>query len=157
MKNGRVYLILVALSIFLIASPALSQPTARITSPADGARVNHRISVSGTCQHVTSGRFLWLVVQPVGDTSFHPQSGSSQSRAISNGCNGTWNGVAYIGENQSNNIGEEFDILLVDADRNGNLAMQNYLINARNTRVYSGLQPLPAGVNVLHKIRVIRR
>jgi hypothetical protein len=137
--------------------PNVDRGSASITSLKDGEKVTTPEYIEGICNNISEGIYLWIIVRPILTQNYHPQSSQADSGPISNGCDGFWEGVAYIGESRERNINEQFEILLAGANRKGSIEMQNYLIKANQTHRWSGISKLPQGTKIFQKITVIRR
>ena len=138
-----------------IQTPVASQtPTPntglKITQPIEGGKVDQTEMVKGTSQRIPDGHVIWVVlfVQKVG--RYYPQNQPADIQA-----NGDWASVTYIGVPKD--VGLKFDILAVSADKEGQNALNRYLVNARDRSDYAGLERLPNGVAIYDRVSVTRK
>nr|VFJ64126.1 MAG: Sulfatase-modifying factor enzyme 1 [Candidatus Kentron sp. FW] len=130
---------------------------AQITSLKGNERVTTPEHLKGKCKNVPEGTYLWILARPKFAQNYHPQSNQSDSGPISNGCNGTWEGITHLGASVRNDINRKFEILLVGTDIKGSDIMQNYLKKANRTNRWVGIGQLPEGTTIYQKLTVIRR
>nr|VFK58081.1 MAG: hypothetical protein BECKUNK1418G_GA0071005_10025 [Candidatus Kentron sp. UNK]VFK68242.1 MAG: hypothetical protein BECKUNK1418H_GA0071006_10015 [Candidatus Kentron sp. UNK] len=128
-----------------------------ITSHRENQKVTTPEYLEGECKNIPKGTYLWIVVRPKFTQSYHPQSNRPDHGPMSNGCDGAWEGIAYIGASQQTDINGRFEILLVGVDIKGSTIMRNYLIKAHHTNRWHGFRQLPEGARIYQKITVIRR
>nr|VFJ49871.1 MAG: hypothetical protein BECKDK2373C_GA0170839_10279 [Candidatus Kentron sp. DK] len=155
----RMYLpAILAASLFLCSGATLAEEgEARITSHEKNQRVTTPEYLEGECNNVPEGTYLWVVVRPKFTQNYHPQSNQPDSGPISNGCDGDWEGIAYIGAGPETDINGRFEILLVGVDIKGSTIMQSYLNKAHQTHNWHGISRLPEGATIYQKMTVIRR
>ena len=142
---------------FLVISPLLvsSCPpygTARVsvTSPSPDASVPRLAPVKGTACNMPNGKQLWLLVQPEGVTAYYPQVGP-----IIVPSDGNWNASVYVGLDGTVDIGRGFILTAVLADDQGSAAIRQYF--AQSGSQFTGLSPLPPGIQLMDQVRVVRR
>jgi len=126
--------------------------TSEIISPSDGEGVVHMAQVSGTFSEADANNDLWLVVQPVQDPQYYPQSSGILKQTNQN-----WRSVAYIGRSPEHNIGEAFIIHLVAISDASSQVFAEYLKKFRGIQERAGLDNLPEETIVLHSISVVRK
>lgn len=122
-----------------------------IHSPLDGVRVNHKALIEGK-YHESDTADLWIVVQPIASPYYHPQPGP-----VPKDPKGKWRGVAYVGESDEKNIGEEFLIFIVATDSSVSSIFSGYLIGAATKKHWPGFAKLPTGTIPIDSVRVIRK
>ena len=110
---------------------------------------DYNVVVNGTISDIPENMHLWLVVYPIRSGMYHPQ----QSEIISSK-NNKWRLNVYVGTADAG-AGEQFDLLLVFVDEEGNQAFQDYLNNAAEIGEYPGMN-LPAGCEIIDSITVER-
>jgi hypothetical protein len=110
---------------------------------------NYVVGVTGTILFIPEDMHLWLVVYPIGSGRYHPQ----QSEIIPSE-NNEWRLDVYFGTPDAG-VGEQFDLLLVFVNEEGNQALQDYLNNAAITGEYPGMD-LPSGCEIIDRITVER-
>nr|VFJ62883.1 MAG: Formylglycine-generating enzyme, required for sulfatase activity, contains SUMF1/FGE domain [Candidatus Kentron sp. FW] len=130
---------------------------AQITSLKGNERVTTPEHLKGECENVPEGTYLWILARPKFAQNYHPQSNQPDSGPISNGCDGTWEGITHLGASVRGDINRKFEILLVGTDIKGSDIMQNYLKKASRTNRWVGIGQLPEGTTIYQKLTVIRR
>nr|VFJ49879.1 MAG: hypothetical protein BECKDK2373C_GA0170839_102710 [Candidatus Kentron sp. DK] len=128
-----------------------------ITSHREKQKVTTPEYLEGECRNIPEGTYLWVVVRPKFIQEYQPQSNQQDHGPISNGCDGVWEGIAYIGASPQTDINGRFEILLVGVDIQGNTIMQNYLIEAHQTNRWHGFRQLPEFARIYQKMTVIRQ
>ena len=106
--------------------------------------------VRGTSQAVPSGAKVWVVVYPHEAGRYYPQNNPAEVDA-----KGNWTSQTYVGIEAD--VGAKFDLLAVLADQDGQDAFERYLRDARDKPDWAGLEQLPDGVTLHHRIEVTRR
>jgi len=124
----------------------------KIIVPEDGATVSHMVSAEGVYSEELTKVDLWLVVQPVNAPTYHPQTST-----IPRQTNRQWTGVAYIGESEKKNIGEEFIVHLVSASPQASKNFREYLSKSEKDKKWQGMPELPSGSTIQDNIKVFRK
>jgi hypothetical protein len=162
MKTWQVTSILVcALDVLLTACvPPPHEPTpvptatlttdVRITYPVDSVQVEREEMVRGTSQLIPEGYAIWIVVYPYVANRYYPQNDSAVIEA-----KGDWSSRTCIGVEAD--MGLKFDILAVLASKTAQDAFGAYLQTARDKEDWPGLEKLPKGATVYHRITVTRK
>lgn len=119
----------------------------------NGDLVSHRQNLSGSYENSGKSTLVWVVVVPHAVGNFHPQGRSIRLRSSS----GTWSLKPYIGASKDDNIGELFDILLVNVTETGSTEFTDYLKKSARDKDWPGMDALPDGSVILNKIFVKRR
>lgn len=119
----------------------------------NGNLVSHRQNLSGSYINPGRSTLMWVVVVPHAVGNYHPQGRSIRLRSSS----GTWSLKPYIGASKYDNIGELFDILLVNVTDDGSTEFTNYLTKSARDRDWPGMDDLPDGSVILKKVFVKRR
>lgn len=122
-------------------------PEVKITYPYDGATVEIREMIRGTSQRIPKGQVIWVAAYL---DRYHPQNYPADVQA-----NGDWSSLAFIGIEED--IGKKFDIIAVLADKKAQDTFNAYLIQARDTKTWSGLERLPEGALIYDRITVTRK
>nr|VFK12554.1 MAG: hypothetical protein BECKLPF1236B_GA0070989_10382 [Candidatus Kentron sp. LPFa] len=155
---NRIYVsAILALSLLFGSAMTLAgEGEARITSHEKNQKVTTPEYLEGEC-NIPEGIYLWVVVRPKFMQHYHPQSNRRDHGPISNGCDGDWEGIAYIGAGPETDINGRFEILLVGVDIKGSTIMQSYLNKAHQTHDWHGISQLPEGAKIYQKMTAIRR
>jgi len=136
------------------ATPTLTSPPpttdAKITQPTDGARIEQTETVKGTSQIVPNGSVIWIVVFLPTVGRYYPQNYPADVQA-----NCDWSSVVYLG--QAGESGLKADIIAVVADKNAQDAFNTYLKDARDKNAFPGLERIPEGATIYHRISVARK
>jgi hypothetical protein len=119
----------------------------------NGDLVSHRQNLSGYSNNPGNSTLMWVVVVPHAVGNYHPQGRSIKLRSSS----GTWSLKPYIGASKYDNIGELFDILLVNVTEVGSTEFTNYLNKSARDKDWPGMDDLPNGSVILKKVFVKRR
>ena len=115
-------------------------PTAQFTSLHDGSRVSYNQQVTGTVSGIPAGTYTWLVVEPSLTPGYYwPQTGPLNPEV-----NGQFRALTYIGQSATQNSGEEFTLMIVQASPDASQRFHEFIIKAPGT----GLQGLPDGTNI---------
>jgi len=125
---------------------------AGIYEPVNEARVNHKVMVQGWYSEKEAHSDIWLVVQPVESSQYHPQPGP-----LPKDKDGQWRGIAYVGTPSRQNTGEAFLVYMVTAKPEASQNFAQYLQDSASRNEWSGLQNLPPGATSIDSIRVIRK
>ncbi len=121
-----------------------------ITFPKEGASVSRMAQFSGVYSNTYNEQDLWLVVQPVLSPTYHPQRSKIPKS------NNNWKAVAYVGESEKHNIGEEFIVHLVSATTSASSKFKEYLVESAKRKSWVGLEDLPNGAIALYSISITR-
>jgi hypothetical protein len=121
-----------------------------ITSIAPGSGVPRLTTVYGTSCHVPSEHEIWVLVLPEGLTTYYPQPGPVVPTA-----GGGWSASVYLGSEGSVDVGKAFLVVAALADENGAAALRANV--SRPEAAALGIEPLPAGVQMMSEVRVVRR
>lgn len=122
----------------------------KITRPADGDTVGQTEVVRGTSRGVPAGQKIWIAVFVHKVGRYYPQNMPADVQA-----NGNWDSVTYFGIPAD--VGMKFDVLALTAAAAAQQAFDNYLTAARNKNSYPGLEQLPVGSTIQHRITVTRK
>jgi hypothetical protein len=146
----------IVLGYFLISPffaspcPPFTPTSVHITSPVDGSNVSQMVTVQGTTCHIPEEEEVWLLVLPEGVTAYYPQAGPV---VITSG--GDWSVSGYIGIDSPADSGRSFTLIAAIADSQGSTAIHSYF--SQSGPDYTGLDPLPQGIQLMSQIRVIRK
>lgn len=128
--------------------PWLASPNALIISPADRSVVPQLTIVQGTACHIPQDRELWLLVAAAGVPGYYPQNGP-----IIVSSDRKWSASAQLGQAGSVDVGRGFVLYTALADQGGRAAILSYFASAPN---FTPLNPLPAGIQLLDQIAIVR-
>ena len=121
-----------------------------ITYPYNGATVEIGERVLGTSQKFPERQAIWIVVNPHVAGRYYPQNVPADVQA-----NGDWTSFTYIGIEEE--VNRKFYIIAVLADKRAQDAFNAYLIQAKDTGIWSGLERLPEGATIYDSITVTRK
>lgn len=136
--------------IFVSPCPLFAPTRVNISSPTSDVKVPQLVTVQGTACHIPNGKELWLLIVPEGVTGYYPQTGPIEISG-----DGNWSASAYLGLNDPSDIGRSFVLIAALADQQGSNDMRTYF--AQSGPEFTGLEPLPQGVQVITQVRVIRK
>jgi len=142
-----------SLSLLLTACiPPPPPPTTevKITCPADFDQVDVTEMARGTSQLVPDGHVIWVVLFPQITGRYYPQNDPAVIEAT-----GNWSSSVCIGV--EGDVGLKFDILAVVADEAAQSSFRAYLADAKDRKDWPGLERLPEGATVYHRITVTRK
>jgi len=131
-----------------IANPAPAGPTAQFTGLHDGSKVSFIQKVSGQVVDIPPLMDIWLVVRPVGAATYQPQPGPLHPDV-----DGLFDGVAVFGHSPTQNRGERFILMIVEATPS---ASQYLELFAGSHPQGASLPALPDGTQILTQITVQR-
>jgi len=123
----------------------------KITSPKSGDKVPISTIVRGTISgELPEGQYMWVVINP------HPSPGEwwPQVRRIEP-LKGQWYVEVWLGREEED-VGNEFDIVVILVNEKDDQAYSDYLARGRETGDYPGI-PLPTSANIMDVITVIRK
>jgi len=126
------------------------KPEVEITYPYDGANVEIGELVRGTSEKISKGQAIWIIVYPYLFDRYYPQNNPAAVQA-----NGDWISLTFIGIEED--VNKKFDIIVVLADKMAQDAFNAYLIQAKDTDTWPGLERLPEGVTIYDRITVTRK
>ena len=113
-------------------------PTAQFTSLHDGSRVSYNQQVTGTVSGIPAGTYTWLVVEPSLTPGYYwPQTGPLNPEV-----NGQFRALTYIGQSATQNSGEEFTLMIVQASRTPASGFTNSSLK-RRARAFRGFPMAP--------------
>ncbi|MGD9212767.1 MAG: hypothetical protein PVI90_18430 [Desulfobacteraceae bacterium] len=113
--------------------------------------IKHGDMVTGTISYIPENKHLWLVVKPLISERYYPQQGELFSLPPED----EWALNVYVGTLDAG-VGEEFDLLLVLVNEEGNQIFQDYVDTAKETGDYPGMQDLPPEYEIIDSITVVR-
>lgn len=122
----------------------------KISQPIDGAKVDQTETIKGTSQNIPEGSVIWVVIYLPAVRRYFPQNLPADIQV-----NGDWSSVVSIG--QVGESGLMADIIAVLANKSVQDSFNLYLKDAINTNDFSGLEKLPAGALIYHRISVMRK
>jgi hypothetical protein len=120
-----------------------------LTHLRDGSMVAHREAVNGVVVGLPPGAEAWILVQPVFDASYWPMRNLLLTQT------GIFHMMAQFGRSDTQDIGEEYALLLVMAPPDASARFREFLSTARDAS--AGMHDLPPGVVTLHHLIVTRR
>ena len=126
------------------------EPEVEITYPYDGATVEIGEMVRGTSQKIPEKQAIWILVNPHIAGRYYPQNVPADVQA-----NGDWTSFTYIGIEEE--VNRKFYIIAVLADKRTQDAFNAYLIQAKDTDKWPGLERLPEGATTYDSITVTRK
>jgi hypothetical protein len=129
--------------------PLFASTNASITSPSDGAVVSQVVIVEGTACHIPQDKELWVLVAAAGVPGYFPQTGPILVSSNDN----KWSASAQLGGANTLDTGKDFVLYTALADQTGSAAINGYFANAPD---FKPLNPLPAGMQLLNQIQVVR-
>lgn len=130
-------------------TPILAAPQVFITSPIEGSQVPLTVTARGSAFNVAQGRELWILVAVDGVTGYFPQQGGP----ITIESDGTWSSLITIGVDKD--AGKKFEIYTALVDQSGRDAI-NQNFSQTPSPNYVGIYPLPSGIKLMNKVRVVR-
>lgn len=120
-----------------------------ISQPLNQAKVDQTDMVKGNSQNIPVGSVIWIVVFLPATGRYYPQNLPADVQA-----NGVWSSVIHVG--QLGESGLKADLIAVLADESAQDSFNAYLADARDKNDFSGLELLPVGVTIYHRISVVR-
>jgi len=106
--------------------------------------------VRGTYGKIPAGKYLWLVVHPVGSSGYWPQG----TAIIPHPKTGAWTAKFWLGT-RGTDRGKEFEVWLYLVDQAGHKAFLNYLEQGRATGKYPE-KSLPEKAEGVDMIQVVK-
>ncbi len=132
----------------VFSTPAL--PTmVRITYPSEGSEVERKVTVRGTSQNIPEGQVIWVVIYVHDVRRYFPQDLPADVQV-----NGDWVSPVIIGIDED--LGKEFDIIVVLVDQKAQDAFNDYLKDWGGKYPSPGLERLPEGALIYQRITVTR-
>lgn len=120
-----------------------------LTHLRDGSMVAHREAVDGVVVGLPPGAEAWILVQPVFDATYWPMHNLSLTQT------GVFHTMAQFGRSDTQDIGEEYALLLVMAPPDASARFRVFLSTAKDAS--AGMRDLPPGVVTLRQLIVTRR
>jgi len=155
-KHCRVAVVIATLILVVgalsCAKPAPTPPVVTIDMPAKGGVIDHTFKVTGSFSNLPPGASIWVLVQSHDAPQYHPQSGPAIELS-----GGQWSTIAYAGESPFKSIGEQFEVIVVVADREASMAFLDYLREYQQMGSYPGMTFLPEGAEIVCEETVVRR
>jgi hypothetical protein len=150
-----IFVAVVFISIFVLAfvyHPPEGDVHLDITSPVNNGTVGLREFIRGTSTNYTGNKQIWIMVKPHNMVTlyYYPQNYTTTVYA-----DGSWSAEAYFG-NQTNGIGEKFDIIPVVANATAQASFNTYLKESASKGSWDGLPVLPEGADQQTSIAVTR-
>jgi hypothetical protein len=130
------------------ATPAPTISVA-INRPIEGSLANYSTTVSGTSQNIPNGQTIWLVVQVPKVNRYYPMIAP-----VAIDSTGNWYSFATLGG--PSDIGDQFNVIAVVANKTAQDNFIEYNINSMNANNFPGTVALPAGAIEYSKVQVIR-
>jgi hypothetical protein len=124
------------------------EPSLKITYPLEDYKVEIEQTVRGTSQNIPEDQKIWIVVFVHGD-NFYPQHYPINVQA-----NGDWISTAITCTEVS--AGEEFDILVVLANKEAQDILNAYIEQCKNEKKWPGLERLPEGAKIFDRVIVTK-
>lgn len=124
-----------------------TRPMVAVEWPADGQQVESPLTVNGTAK-LPSGSSLWLLVRPVGDTTYYL---TDVVPAIVNQ-DGRWASRLTLGRDQDDE-GEEYDLFALVVPNGG--VVDRALANKPVDQFSARFKSIPNDVEAVHRIRVV--
>lgn len=121
-----------------------------ITHPLDGTSVDIQQTIRGTYEGIPEGYSIWVLVYPHNAGLFYPQGKPAIMQE-----NNEWSSDAYIGT--PDDTGNKFDIVAVLSDKKARDSFIAYSMEEKEKKSWQGLESLPEGTKLLHRITVIRK
>lgn len=113
--------------------------------------ISYGDTVTGRTSGIPHHMHLWLVVHPHQSSGFYPQ----QTEIFPLPPKNKWTLSVFVGTPDEGQ-GEQFDLLLVLVDKEGDQFFRDYIIQGKEFGIYKE-EPLPSGTTILDSIRVIRK
>jgi hypothetical protein len=135
-------------------SPTSPPVSVAITSPTPGSMVPTTILVQGTASGIPQNKQLWLLVGAVGVAGYFPQNNGP----VQVSADGTWSASATLGG--PNDVGKQFVLIpaLVDQNVKGATdALSKYATVGAQKHQFLPINPLPAGIQTLNQVIVVRQ
>lgn len=132
----------------VFSTPTLSTMV-RITYPSDGSKVERKVTVRGTSQNIPEGQVIWVVIYVHEARRYFPQDLPADVQV-----NGDWVSPVIIGIDED--VGKEFDIIVVLVDQKAQDAFNDYLKDWGGKYPSPGLERLPEGALIYQRITVTR-
>jgi len=128
-----------------------SPPDAHIISPGAESKVSVVTTIQGTACNIPHDQELWILIVPDGVTGYYPQLPGPVM--ITN--EGKWSTSVHVGLDQPSEIGKGFELDVALANQDGSTAIHAYFNQAGSN--FSGLDPLPDGIQLISQVHVIRK
>jgi len=124
-----------------------SAPTARFTNTPENSGVTFSQMISGIAKGIPSGQDAWLVVWPALAPAYWPQRG-----ALAPDMTGRFTGTAGFGSSPFTNMGEKFNLMLVEACPDASQRFEQF----NSTPQQWGMSRLPPDTRILAQVTVRR-
>lgn len=149
---GGVVGVLLGLWLAPVVTSILNPPTPALTisEPQDGAVVPRVVGTSGTWEHIPEDQRPWVLVFPHEAPRYYPQQ---QARLFENG---EWSGNVFVGNEDGEQTGQLFDIVVGLADDAAHRELADYMTRSENAGSFGGLDALPAGFVLYDRVTVTR-
>jgi hypothetical protein len=121
----------------------------KITYPSNFATVNMNDTLSGIAKNIPEGNELYILVYPHGVKKYYPQNSKMHIT------DDMWSVPIWFG--LKNDVGEQFDIIAVTADKDAQAAYTSYMKTCDKANNWPGLDYIPSGSKEYDKITVIRK
>lgn len=131
-------------------TPTAPVTEVKIDQPTEGAKIETIATIKGTSQMLPDESVIWAVVFLPATGRYYPQNYPADVQA-----NGNWAAVINVG--QEGESGLQADILAVVADASAQDIFNTYLTDARDKKDFPGLERLPDGALIYHRISVVRQ
>lgn len=122
----------------------------KITQPVEGGKVELKEVARGTSQNIPAGQVIWMVIFDQDMNRFFPQNNPADIQA-----NDGWSSAVAIGNPKDG--GKKFDLKAVLADKEGQKAFKEYLVNWKGKANAPGLELIPDGAKIYDSVSVIRK
>ena len=113
-------------------------PSIEVTQPLSNSFVTHNLAVAGTNEGLAEGTTLRIATIPHSTNKLHPQDGIPTGTL--------WTTPIYIGTNDSSSNGNVFDIVILAVNSVGNQNIENYLSEAKQTGIFSGINSIKGSI-----------
>ena len=121
----------------------------KITYPSNFSTVNMNDTLSGIAKNIPEGKELYILVYAPGVNKYYPQNNRMHIT------DDMWSVPIWVG--LKSDVGEQFDIIAVIADKDAQVAYTSYMITCNKTNERPGLADILSGSKECDKITVIRK
>ncbi len=128
--------------------PTAANPWVGISFPVNAGTVASPVSVRGSYANLPTGYTIWVAVMPHDSGLYYFQHGPAAASG------GTWSNSAYLGSESGVDRGKQFDILVVTANPDAGVYISGLLEQWKQSGNYPGLDSIPAGMTVYHRVTV---
>lgn len=122
----------------------------KIDYPEDKGRVSFAETIKGSGLYQAQGRQAMVVVFSLMANRYYPQES-----AVDVEQDGKWSSLAYFGERDKGEV-DRFDVLVVMLDSHAKNVIEEYVVRAKSTGEWPGLEKLPKGAEIYDRISVVR-